>query len=385
MKKESIVYVNFSPYENVGNILDFILDQFKIVILFSLKFHKLGKKQEKSKIIIFVDKKAVKEISIFQLYHPKSLLFLFLPVRSIIQMIQIILNLSRLKKQYGVFEYYFSFNAYTAYIGNVARKMHLIKKTIYWASDYYPPIHPNKIIMFMRWLYWQFDKTTTKCDKLIFINEKLQILRKDIGILPQYENYPVIPLGTNPIQIVPQKKITKKINFCFFGVIKKSQGLDLFLDKKEEINKTCSSFKLHIIGSGPDESYVKKKVKQSQVKAQFYGLLTDEKEIAKIFNQCHIGLAPFIPEDGNVAYYGDPSKIKKYLSFGLPVITTNVFAFAAEIRKYKAGIIIDYYKEGELSKALNAIIKNYDFYKDNALKLANKYNYKQIYPMIFSI
>ena len=47
MKKfNSIIYVNYSPYENSGKILDYLLENFKYVFLFTLGFHNIKKKAD---------------------------------------------------------------------------------------------------------------------------------------------------------------------------------------------------------------------------------------------------------------------------------------------------------------------------------------------------
>jgi hypothetical protein len=59
----SVVYVNYSPYENSGKILDYLLENFEYVFLFSIAFHPLGKKQKTNKISIFKKGKIIKESS----------------------------------------------------------------------------------------------------------------------------------------------------------------------------------------------------------------------------------------------------------------------------------------------------------------------------------
>ena len=68
MKKfESIIYVNYSPYENSGKIFDFLLENFENVFLFSIGFYSIKTKQQLNKLLIFKNGKLEKEHHLFQI------------------------------------------------------------------------------------------------------------------------------------------------------------------------------------------------------------------------------------------------------------------------------------------------------------------------------
>src|SRR5579859_4977800 len=101
--KRTIIYVNFSPYENAGKILDYLLENFENILLFSFNFHRLGKGQEPSKLKIYKNGQVIQEQRLQQfnsLRIPVSLLFLFLPLRSLSIFIQIFWHVLLLKKTY---------------------------------------------------------------------------------------------------------------------------------------------------------------------------------------------------------------------------------------------------------------------------------------------
>lgn len=381
-KQKTIIYVNFAPYENTGKILDFILSRFHRVILFSFNFHRLSGNRQKSVIKEYSNGKLHNTRFLYYLPTPKSIAFLILPIRSVIIFLQIILYLFVINKKYGTPDIYFTVNAFTAWCGIIGKKLGLVKKTIFWVWDYYPPIHADKIVMFMRWLYWQFDKPASrKADRVVFLNTRLEQLRKNIGILPLHASYPIVEIGTDPTAN-PSKKPLTPLALVFFGVLKKSQGLDLFFDAALIIAKKYPGAVLHIIGGGPDEHYFRKRISQCPVRVVFHGYIPNDNVINQIIKKCHIGIAPYIPDKGNVAYYGDPSKIKRYLSLGLPVITTNVFHFSKTIEDEQAGLVIPY-GVNDFIKATNGIMNDYRSYQRKSLTLAKRYYYKKIYPILF--
>lgn len=381
--KKTIVYVNFSPYENAGNILDFLIDGFSNVIVFSFNFHRLGINQKPGALQIFKNGKLITSHPLFQVSFPPPLVFLLLPFSSMVILLQLIWYGTRLKKKYKKIDIYFTVNAYTAWIGNMLRALGLVEKTVFWVWDYYPPLHENKLVSLMLWLYWQFDKVGSKSDRLVFLNKRLQDLRKDIGLLPRETIYPIVPIGTDPI-----KKTTRKnpnatsVILGFLGVIKKTQGLDLIFDNANQMMKFFPNIRLEIIGSGPDEAYFKKRAQKTSLSIRFYGFVPDEKDIKKILTKCTIATALYLPEKSNVSNYTDNSKIKDYLSFGLPVITTNIPS-AEEVKKKKAGIVVNYNKPQEFIDAISTIISDYKSFHENALNLSKKYYYKKIYPELF--
>lgn len=384
LKKESIIYVNFAPYENAGGILDYFKDNFKYVALFSFNFHHLGKKGKYNKLKIYQKGVKIDSKNLIDFQVPEKLIFLFLPFRSLFIFLQITFYTFYLKYKFGTFENYFTVNAFTAWVGNLLKKAGFVNKTIFWVWDYYPPFHESKIIVLMRGLYWQFDKWATKSDMLIFLSSRVAKLRKDIGVLSENDRYKIIPVGTTNIVTEKLRKLRRgsKIKIVFFGVIKKNQGLDLIFNYSNELKKSFPKLEIDIIGAGPDLKYFKNRGTKSNLKIKYHGYLL-ECDIDKIVKRNHIGIAPYIPSIENEAFYGDPSKIKRYLSFGLPVITTNAFEFSKEIKKTNAGILIKYNKR-DLINAINKVIDKYAFYQKGSRKLGKTYYYKNLYPKMFT-
>lgn len=380
------MYVNFSPYVNAGKTLDFILENFQTVFVFSFNFYPLGKNQEKSNFSIYKNGKLLERNFLYQLNFGSqvSLVFLLLPLRSLLIFIQILWHTFRLKKLTGGIDLFFTVNAYSAWIGNILKKLGFVKHTTYWVWDYYPPIHKNKIVMLFRWMYWQFDRSGIQSDKIIFLNRRLVELRKNIGVWETGKKYSIVPIGTNPLK---SKNILtqKKLNFVFFGVLKKSQGLEFFLKNSKIIKENFQKVELNVVGSGPDEKFFKSLARAQNLKTKFHGYVPNDKKLAAIIRKANIGIATYVPDESNVSYYGDPSKIKTYLSLGVPVITTNVFVFSKEISSAKAGIVIKYGDTKQLIQSIRTIkSKNREFSR-RAFVLSKKYYYKKIYQKMFSV
>lgn len=366
---------------NAGNILDYLLTTFSIVIVFCFNFHKLGAGQDPSMVTVYKNKKIVSTFPLYQNPTPAHLVFILLPLRSLIIFFQIIIHSLRLKMTYGSFDYFFSVNAFSAWCGNILRYLGVVKKTYFWIWDYYPPNKSDPIVRTMRWLYWQFDKyATTTSNEVVFLNQRLALLKERNGISLK-KPIKSIGIGTNPInkRINKQNKITTLV---FFGVVKKRHGIDLLFDSIPILERKLQKCSISIIGGGPDLNYYKQKSIQYSLPITFHGYIKNENDVDTLIQQADIGIATYTNDESNVSQYTDPSKIKRYISNGLPVIATDVFEFSKIIKTHHAGIITKYNEE-DFVNSIKIITHNYKSYKKSAIKLAQKYSYKIIYKNFF--
>lgn len=377
---KSIIYVNYSPYENSGKILDFLLENFNYVFLFLFGFHNIKKKKKVNKLIIYKRGELAKEHPLVHISEPQSLVFFLLPIKSLLTFIQLLLYIYWLKKKYGKVDIYFTVNGFTAWVGNIAKWLDLVDKVVFWVWDYYPPKHKSKIITIMRRIYLYFDKVSLRSDKVVFVNNRILELRKKSNTLPD-KDFTVVPIGTDSFSKINKKQRTD-VTLGFIGVVKKSQGLDEVFNSAPSIMRAFPKARFEVVGSGPDEDYFRSRARTSPLPTTFHGYLEGE-SFNKILSRCTIGVATYLPDPSNVSYFGDPGKVKRYLALGLPVIITNILEFSKTVEENNAGVIITYGKSEELTNALKKIIAHYDLYQMNALNLAKKFYYKKIYPDIF--
>lgn len=381
--RHTIIYINFSPYTNAGYILDYLRDSYKIVICFTFRFHYLGNNQEKPSVTIFENGVKILQYPLLQLHVPPSLVFLLLPIRSVLFLIQIFYYLLLLQHSYGPYKVYFTVNAFTAWIGNILKRLHIVEKTLYWVWDYYPLHHENKTIALMRRIYWLFDHNAVKnASKVVFLSRKIAKIHSDRDNKTLH-SFPVTEIGTKK-KYIPIKHISNSINLVFFGVIKKSEGLEIIINTLKNESFNPLDITLHVIGGGPDVEYFKKISSNVPHKILFHGYVPSYESVDNILSTCHIGVATYLPTKENVTMYTDPSKLKYYLSCGIPVITTNVTALATIIHKSHAGRIVEI-NTRDVKNAIMNIHKKYNFYCSGAKKLAEHYEYARLYKQLLTI
>jgi glycosyltransferase involved in cell wall biosynthesis len=383
MKDVSMIYINFAPYDNAGRILDYLLENFKFVFHFSFDFHRMNTKSVTNVLRIYENKELKSQIQLIKMPTPEALLFISLPFIASLIALQTLWHVFRLYRRFGKISIYFSVNAFTVWLGNIFRGLGVVKKTVFWVWDYFPPGYPDWRIRLARWGYWKFDRwSTTASDRVVFLNRKLEELRKEIGVLPKERDYPVIPIGTHPRPAAAWRG--DGIRIGHLGVLKRGQGLDLLFDHLEELRSAIPSIKVEIIGSGPEEKYFKERAALHGEAVEFFGFLENADDLEQVMRHWNVGLATYIPGKSNESHWTDPSKIKAYISLGIPVITTNVTDFSNEIGRAKAGIVVDYFKRGDFTKAVQSIAADPETYRDGAAGLARKYDYKAIYPGLFA-
>lgn len=378
---KTIIYVNFTPYDNAGRILDFLVQNFSQVIHFSYDHLRLENGRKTNILTVYRNGIAVKSQRMTPIRTPEILRF---PSLLIVAFLILHQTYWLSKKFLGgkKADYYLSPNAYTAWVGNFLRNTGLVKKTIFWIWDYFPPGERDLRLRLLRWAYWKFDKPSlTHSDIISCISKNLLQLRIKVGALDTKRRYTLIPIGTNPIQTIPKRP---KPIIGFLGMLKSSQGLDFIFNSIPIIHKKYPRIRFEIVGSGPEESLFIRRARKWKKFVKFYGYVESDDRVDQIIQRWSIGLATYKPVASNESYWSDPSKIKAYLSQSVPVITTNVSSFSKKVIQYQAGSVIPYGDTEEFVLAIGNILSKKNVYAKNAGTLADKYFYKRIYRRFFT-
>src|SRR3972149_6825604 len=142
-KYGSIVYVNFSPYDNAGRILDFLTSSFDTVIHFSYDHLRLRNGRKTNILAICENGRVVRKKKLIPLRTPEFLRFFSLPAVAALIFLQTFFYCFLYQRQHKNLDYYLSVNAFTTIVGIILRKLGLVKESIFWVWDYYPPGYPD--------------------------------------------------------------------------------------------------------------------------------------------------------------------------------------------------------------------------------------------------
>ena len=83
----------------------------------------------------------------------------------------------------------------------------------------------------------------------------------------------------------------------------------------------------------------------------------------------------------NFTYYADPTKLKDYLSVGLPIILTDLSYNAKEIHQKRCGIIVKYDKN-EIANAIIQLLGNREMlneYSRNSIRYIKEFTWERIF------
>lgn len=244
-------------------------------------------------------------------------------------------------------------------------------KVVYTTGDYYP--NPTGIMRFFNFLAQYYNK---HLHYVLYGSPKMKEVY-ELGIKGEDGLREAWVFG------IENKVIAKKIKgnlLGFIGVLRKGQGTDIILEalmKDRMLN-------LEIIGEGPLYKELQETVKKKKLSKQvrFWGLVRDNARLVAIIRRWEIALAPYDPDRSNMTFYTEPSKIKFYLEYGIPIIMTKVTHMYPQIDAYHAGISIDYTVQN-LLWAVVTIQKKYAYYRAGVRALAQTYEYTALYNKSF--
>jgi len=172
-----------------------------------------------------------------------------------------------------------------------------------------------------------------------------------------------------------EKKVNKNLRLGFIGVIREQQGLELVFDYLQK--NMSENIIFEIVGGGYRLEYYKELAKKMRIKNKiiFHGPVED---VSLIFKKWDIALALYANKKDNLSVYCEPTKIKDYLSYCIPVITTKTTYFHKNIALFGAGEVISENVKN-LSNAIEKIQNNYDKYIKGVNKIVDKLEYDKWY------
>lgn len=362
MKYKSIVFVVPEPIKNMGNFREYLRENSEELITFHFPH---GYSNKKSYFEKYINGKQELRIELPILKLKINIL------RLVIYWIYLQYILIRYSKKggYVIVEkpFFLILNVLVSKIKNF--------KFVYWIGDYYPD---NK--GFMKVYNFLADYYNKNLEYVIYESPPVEkvymakIKKKDI----RGKHRSLVTLGMKNEKI-ERRKPTGKIILGFIGVIREMQGLDLVFDYLSK--KKNKNIAFEIIGSGYKLDHYKNLSRKMKLKnVIFHGFVED---LNKTIRRWNIGLALYENREDNVSIYCEPTKIKDYLEFGLPVITTKATYFHKELKEAKAGDVIEENVDN-LDKSIQKIGKEYAINLLGIKKILKKYEYTSWYDEKFS-
>lgn len=245
------------------------------------------------------------------------------------------------KENYDLF---IGLEAINVFAGIILRKLGKVKIVVYYVSDY----SPNRFSKFGKKLFnslylWLDRFCVLHADFTWDVSSAMQEGRLKNGLDPK-KRYNVIhvPNGLFPSQI-KSLPIPRRIPNCliYLGTLEPDFGVELAIEAFKEVKSKNPKTILRIIGGGKELLILKRLVQKLKIEKSviFYGFVEDNNKVARIVRTSYVGLAPYRAFPESIRWYGDAGKIRQYIAFGLPVVTTSVPPLGRYIVEKGAGII----------------------------------------------
>ncbi|OGK09775.1 hypothetical protein A2767_05815 [Candidatus Roizmanbacteria bacterium RIFCSPHIGHO2_01_FULL_35_10] len=307
-----------------------------------------------------------------------------LPISILNYPLELLLTIFWVVKQKEKYDIFIGVDNLNAFAGIILKKLGLVKKVIYYTIDFvpkrftYPPL--DNLYHWADALCLKYaDETWNVSPRISEAREKFKGLRRSL-----YNRQKIVPIGvwTDKIKKIPFANV-KKHQLLYLGSLVKKQGVQLIISVIPDIIKKIKDFHFLIIGGGSYESALQRLAIALKVEKHitFKGWVKNRKLLDSLLSDSALAVAMYRKESDNYSYFADPTKLKDYLSAGLPIIMTNVPHSAPEIVKNQCGTIINYSKE-DLKKALLKYLTDEEMlktYRQNALRYIKKFDWNIIF------
>jgi glycosyltransferase involved in cell wall biosynthesis len=260
--------------------------------------------------------------------------------------------------------------------GLVLRKLGRAKTVVYYSIDYTPSRFHNPLL---NGVYHALDRFCAKRSDYVWnLSSRMANVRRKQGV--EDTRNLVVPVGTSPRRVNPNLGREEK-NIVFLSHLTPSKGVEIVLDAMPIVLARLPKVKLVIIGHGPYEHRIKEIISERKLESNvfLYGPMNHEMILGTLPSFA-VGLAPYRPSPDSITWYADPTKIKDYLSCGLPVIVTNVPEVASEVEKKRAGMIVEYSAE-DLADAVIKLLGSSELeqFQRNAYSMALEYDWSRLF------
>lgn len=271
-----------------------------------------------------------------------------------------------------------------ALVGILLKKIGIVSRIVFYTIDFVPKRFKNKLL---NEIYHFIDKICLiHSDEVWNVSYRIKEGREKIrGFKGKiFNKQKVVPIGVwnNKVKKVHFSKI-KKHQILFLGYLAEKQGVQLVLHAIPNVIKKIKDFHFLIIGGGDYEDQLKLLTSKLKINkyVTFKGWVKDRNSIDTIMSSSAIAVAMYDKSKDSFTYYADPTKLKDYLSAGLPILMTNVPHNAHEIEQHKCGQVIEYNKNKLAVAIINLLTdeRKLKMYKKNALQYIKEYDWEIIF------
>jgi len=186
---------------------------------------------------------------------------------------------------------------------------------------------------------------------------------------------------------VLEKQYSKNFVITYVGNTSERRGLLTVIESLKIIRKTIPKVKLLIIGKSSFDDKLKSEIRKHGVEdlVDFIGWVK-ENEIPNYLSISKLGLSPLHRNIHHDTTYAN--KIFQYISFGCPVVSSDVIAQSELVKKYNIGVVFEDRNVMDLTKKIIQLYNEKDLFEKfraNCTESIKKLNNSVISNQLISI
>ena len=232
-----------------------------------------------------------------------------------------------------------------------------------------------------------------KANKIIVVTEnakeellsRVKIDQKKIVVYPNtvrndfYKN--------KKVDKVLEKQYSKNFVITYVGNTSERRGLLTVIESLNIIRKTIPNIKFLIIGKSSFDDVLKNEIKKHDIEelVDFIGWVK-ENEIPNYLSISKLGLSPLHRNIHHDTTYAN--KIFQYISFGCPVVSSDVIAQSELVKKHNIGVVFEDRNVMDLTKKIIQLFNEKDLFEKfraNCIESIKKLNNSVISNQLISI
>ena len=168
--------------------------------------------------------------------------------------------------------------------------------------------------------------------------------------------------GINIDQLIDQRISQKEKTILFLSRLERAKGIYKILYAFDEIKKNHPGLKLIFAGDGSEDKNLRNEIARLKIRdVDLMGFVSGNQK-RQLFERASLFILLSDSE-------GMSSAVLEAMSFGLPVITTNVGGISSVFKNGRNGVLIDQYDHNDVVNQINRVLSNRKLYA--ALGLAN--------------
>ena len=277
-----------------------------------------------------------------------------------------------------------------ALAGLILRSLGRVRQVVFYETDYVVQRYSNRLL---NRSYLALDAYVARhADYVWNVTPAMTAARTRAGYPPeQLAQQVMVPVGTFPEQIhaLPYDHLTPG-HIVYAGGFSEQNGVWSLLKAATEVCRRVPLARFTILGWGGSsiEAAMRRFIAEHslQDRVKMPGFFSDHRAVEAIISQSWLGVAPFKDLAYSIKRNGDVSKLRMYLSCGVPVITTDVTYLAGEIARRGAGVVIKD-DERRLAEAIITLIEDrakHRQYRAAALDMARHNTWDAVFSKAFA-